>query len=466
MYIFSWLALSKLFGTQCRKGILRILLTQSVIFSLFQIGAIFIPTAHKFFYLDYLYLPFLFRLHWLVGVFFAIPMVLFDIYFSLDSANGLSLGALLGLIREIPHAGVWGYQLAAAGVSLFVILVAFVAWQYSQVDCKAAGVVFLALAVIYVPVKRMAKWPIMSTGLTAPVFYAVFWQDTFFFDRLNPGNMQFTALPERSWLAQNIHGEEKILSVLFESYGIDDTRPQINQYLSDTLRRALPGRQIETSVVGYQGSTVNGELRELCSVHTAGVMLDAVPAEYPCLPRIFAQAGYQTVGFHNNKGGFYDRLRWYPNVGLAHFVDKKAMLDKGYETSQFAFSAIADKDMATEISAWLKKNRKIFAHWITLDSHGPYNKILAPEVADCPRLGITEKAQCNYINMLQSTFAAIIDIARQNPDVKIVISGDHAPHFESVANPLEGKRLNTLYNHQQVPAIVIDRLQDSGFGGQ
>ena len=454
--VFSQRVPRRLFDTTCCHDICRILLTQTVIFLLFWIGSVFSPSQHSFFYLDYFYLPFVFRIHGLLGIATTIVMVLFDIYFSIDSANGLSFIALLGLIREIPHAGVWGYQLGAIAFGLFALVVFFVARQYRKVGVKAAAIMFVAMAIIYYPVKKMTTWPILSVGLTGPIFYAVILQDTFFFERLNPGNMRFVPLDEPSWLARAVKGTPKVLSVVFESYGIDKSKPQINQYFEEELRKALPKRKVYAAVVSYSGSTVNGELRELCSVHTEGVMLDSVPKEYICLPKTLAQQGYKTVAFHNNKGGFYDRLRWYPNIGFSTFIDRNMMLKKGYTPSQYAFGGIADKDMAKEISRWIAGHKKIFAHWTTLDSHGPYTKVLVPEVIDCKKLGVTESAECNYVNTLQSTFAAILFIAQQHPDLKIVISGDHAPHFESVSQPLVGKRLNALFDHHHVPALVVE----------
>jgi hypothetical protein len=448
----------RLFDTTCRQGIYRILLTQAIIFLLFWMGSVFAPSQHKFFYLDYLYLPFLFRMHWLLGMFATIPMVLFDFYFSIDSANGLSFIALLGLIREIPEAGIWGYQLSAVALVFFISMLIFVARQYSKVSVKASAVMLAVLAIIYYPAKKLTTWPIISVGLTGPVFYAVVLQDTFFFTRLDPRHMHFTPLDAPSWLAKMGKDAPKILSIVFESYGINKSRPQMNQYFEQALHQALPQQKIYSGVTAYAGSTVNGELRELCSVRTLGVMLNSVPEEYVCLPKKLAQEGYTTVAFHNNTGGFYDRLRWYPNIGFATFIDRNAMLGKGYKPSQYAFGGIADKDMAKEISSWLATHKKILAHWITLDSHGPYNKALAPEVIDCKKLGITEAAECNYVNSLQSTFAAIIFIAKQHPDLKIVISGDHAPHFESVSQPLAGKRLNALFDQQHVPALVIEPM--------
>jgi hypothetical protein len=457
--VFSQFTLRRLFDTTCRKGIYHILFTQAVIFLLFWLGSFFAPSQHKFFYLDYLYLPFLFRIHWLLGTVATVPMVLFDFYFSIDSANGLSFTALLGLIREIPHAGAWGYQLGAIALVLFALVSIFVARQYRKVGLKAATIVFVVMAVIYYPAKKMTTWPILSVGLTGPIFYALILQDTFFFERLNPGNMHFTPLAQPSWLTKAIKGEPKILSIVFESYGIDKSKPQINQYFEKEIRKALPKREVYSGVIPYSGSTVNGELRELCSVRTDGVMLDSVPKEHVCLPQKLARQGYTTVAFHNNKGGFYDRLRWYPSIGFATFIDRNIMLEKGYAPSQYAFGGIADKEMAEEISRWLANHKKIFAHWITLDSHGPYSKALAPAVTDCKKLAITEAAQCNYVNTLQNTFAAIIFIAKQHPDVKIVVSGDHAPHFESVSQPLIGKRLNALFDHQNVPALVIEPIK-------
>jgi phosphoglycerol transferase MdoB-like AlkP superfamily enzyme len=137
-------------------------------------------------------------------------------------------------------------------------------------------------------------------------------------------------------------------------------------------------------------------------------------------------------------------------------VDLAVMQKKGYQASNYAFRGIADQDMAVEINQWLTQHHKIFAHWITLNSHGPYHQSVAPETIPCLKLGIHEVMECNYVNTLQSTFNAIIFIAKKHPDVKIVISGDHAPHFESLSQPLAGQRINAFFDHQQVPALMIE----------
>lgn len=440
----------------CRDGIYRVLFTQSVLFFLFWLASFFAPIQHQFFYLDYLYLPFLFRLHWLAGAIATIPLVLFNFYFSMDSTNGLSLVALVALVREIPDAGSWAYQLALFTIALFAVIMWFVARQYQRVSLKAASLLLFGLAIVYYPAKKMLPtWPILSTGLTSPVLHWILFKDTFFFERLNPRHMVFSPLKAPSLLAKSLDGSPQILSILFESYGIDKARPQINDYFVTKLRNTLPKRRIDTFVEAYSGSTVNGELRELCSVKTEGVMLDAVPKMYPCIPEKLRKENYITVAFHNNKAGFYDRAQWYPNIGFSTFIDRTAMLNKGYLPSPYAFGGISDRDMAKEIAEWLKIHPRIFAHWITLDSHNPYNKALAPKVVNCRALQISDAMECHYVNQLESTFSAILFIAQAHPHLKIIISGDHAPHFESLEQPLVGKRLNASFDHQHVPGLVI-----------
>lgn len=454
--VLAFFSLSRWFDHTGREGIYRVLFTQSVLFLLFWLASFLAPIQHQFFYIDYLYLPFLFRIHWLVGAIATIPMVLFNFYFSMDSTNGLSLVALVGLIREIPDAGSWAYQLALFTIALFAGIVWFVARQYQKVSLKAAGVLLCILAIAYYPVKKISpKWPILSIGLTSPILHWVLFKDAFFFERLNPRHMIFSPLKEPSLLEKSIDGSPQVLSILFESYGINKLRPQINDYFVKKLRDALPNRRIDTSVLAYSGSTVNGELRELCSVKTEGVMLDSVPKMYLCIPEKLRQEGYVTAAFHNNKAGFYDRAQWYPNIGFSTFIDRTEMLNKGYLPSSYAFGGISDWDMAKEIAGWLKTHPRIFAHWITLDSHNPYNKALANKVVDCQALQIKDEMECNYVNQLDSTFSAILFIAKAHPHVKMVISGDHAPHFESLEQPLVGKRLNASFDHQHVPGLVI-----------
>ena len=62
--------------------------------------------------------------------------------------------------------------------------------------------------------------------------------------------------------------------------------------------------------------------------------------------------------------------------------------------------------------------------------------------------------------MLQSTFAAMVYIAQQHADLKMIISGDHALHLESDSQPLVGKRLNTFFDQQNVIAWVINSMQN------
>ncbi len=189
---------------------------------------------------------------------------------------------------------------------------------------------------------------------------------------------------------------------------------------------------VHSGTVRFTGSTVAGEMRELCRLRTGMFISSATLAgRSPCLPAQYRDAGYDTAAFHGFRSTMFQRAQWYPLLGFTRTTFLADMAD--LPACDGAFYGACDRAVAHTLQQRLQAHaagafRPQFLYWMTLNSHLPVNQAQAP-AGECPiTAGSAVCAQLLYVqDVLRSVRAIALDpkIGR----TAIVIVGDHAPPF-------------------------------------
>jgi len=271
----------------------------------------------------------------------------------------------------------------------------------------------------------------------------------------------------RDLLAQNRHPlPSRILVVVVESWGqpistnLQDiiTKP----FFSEAIRSRYLVRRGE---VPFAGSTVSGEIRELCGqLITSPSQVDAV-SKQNCLPKLLKSLGYETTALHGFSRYMFGRHSWYPLLGFDRMLFADDLQAAGY-TSRcgHVFRGSCDSDIAAYVQQLLKKKpvagRGIsenpqFVYWLTLNTHLPVSRDTTIEQKiDCAAMIAPidredHEEHCRLSKLLLGTLGLVADIAEKTEeDLQVIVVGDHAP-------PFVFKRDRELYKPGVVPFVEL-----------
>lgn len=257
-----------------------------------------------------------------------------------------------------------------------------------------------------------------------------------------------------------------IVMVVVESMGLY-LEPAANILQMSALNEpALAERYLlESGTVPYQGSTVPGELRELCRIQVSVTHPD--PAILPtseCLPARLSVHGYQSLAVHGFTGSFFDRRDWYPALGFdqvlfIHDVDRTL----GHASRcGVSFPGACDTEIADFLGGRLRNNPPplSFTYWLTLNAHLPvYAPPKEQSLLDCRHSNTTQDAaQCHLMKQHDVVLRSLIRNATHidMPRTAFIIVGDHTPPFLS-------NRARGLFDGQRVPYFILWPRSDRAF---
>lgn len=250
-----------------------------------------------------------------------------------------------------------------------------------------------------------------------------FHKETFFEDWKSPTATEIFLNKELS----------KSALIIIESWGI----PINNEEIEDQLQPIKQSKKIKLSHIEetvYSGSTVEAELRELCGVRPSDYQFREIPDYVQCIPKSLSEKGFKTIAIHAGKGDFYNRDKWYPSAGFQEifFYSKE---EKKYRKC-YSWPGFCDIDIIPFFFEKIKSENKIFAYWLTLNSHMPY---------DARDLKIMRRSDCNAINidsqsprcinhlLIKEFLGELAEYIKENSEelkgLEIIITGDHKPPF-------------------------------------
>lgn len=224
----------------------------------------------------------------------------------------------------------------------------------------------------------------------------------------------------------------RLLLVVSESWGVP-VNPDIQEALLSPLN-AVPRTRLEFGTIIASGTTLDGELRELCMLQSNSYDLaDLKQGFEPCLANRLKARGYSAVAMHGATGMMYDRRHWYPRAGF-----QKAIFfeDNIWPRRCFSFPGACDLDMLAEIEVFFADPGSKFFYWLTLNSHAPYDRRdIMKENFDCKAFAIpTNSETCRNLLLQAQLFSGLAYLLSMDSmaNVDIIIVGDHAPVLMNV----------------------------------
>lgn len=231
-----------------------------------------------------------------------------------------------------------------------------------------------------------------------------------------------------------------IALVLVESWGwFNDAR------VNALLEAPLIGSEIKkrytvvTGSVPFRGSTVPGELRELCGLSRGfRVAAGATSNLSGCLPWKLRSLGFQAVAIHGFQRQMFNRDLWYPKLGFEREIFLEDMpRNAGYRYCGTQFIGVCDSDVARVMRRELldtspDKDRKKLVYWLTLATHLELDDPQSRSNAHCiPSLQGSAADVCALAEGLRSVLGEVAKIAADQslPNTRFIIVGDHAPPF-------------------------------------
>jgi len=183
---------------------------------------------------------------------------------------------------------------------------------------------------------------------------------------------------------------------------------------------------------------------------------------FEAMPKLLAEAGYETLALHGDRPGFWNRQAIYPKLGFNKFISKNEL-----DASEIIGIGISDESFLKQSASILKETKQPFyAFLITLTSHYPYDW---PEMLSAAKLNTGQYKDTllgNYLVSMKyfdTQFGKFIKTLERDGLLEnslIVVYGDHTaiPRWD-MANlqKLLKKDLKSSTNwcrEQTVPLII------------
>lgn len=219
---------------------------------------------------------------------------------------------------------------------------------------------------------------------------------------------------------------QHVLYILVESLGLARdavVQDEVDRLLSS--QQVLEKYRVEKGGRAFSGSTVHGELRDLCNLKLLNLFFDTVPGR--CLPQRLAESGYKTRAFHGNDARFYRRNLWYPWIGFQSVSDIRTLSANGHSYCGGLWNGYCDLDLLEQLPA--TGAHPHFDYVLTLNTHSP----IEPMTRGDGRLQKCESRElpevCSHLSNLARVLRSIEALLLKRRDTVVIVSGDHAPRF-------------------------------------
>lgn len=223
--------------------------------------------------------------------------------------------------------------------------------------------------------------------------------------------------------------------IVVEALGVPVDTDAVRQFRADWLRPEWQQRyDVRHGKVRFFGSTTNAALRELCLAYRDVADFDFARAN--CLPRRYAEAGYQTIGIHAFEAGFFERSTWWPELGFKEMAFGPELMRQGARQCGGMWPGACDVDIAGIIGQRLKAaKRPQLIYWVTLNSHLPVLDGATPGLGGCAEgtapLADKSLLECQLFLAHHDLAEAISKLVTDPrlPPTDFLIVGDHMPPF-------------------------------------
>jgi hypothetical protein len=237
-------------------------------------------------------------------------------------------------------------------------------------------------------------------------------------------------------LALAWRGKGDVLVISAESLGVFRDAAAQASFQRD-IAKALGVGNVRFAAETSNGVTIDGELRVLCRTGLGNVDSSIAKARATCLPSLFADAGYTTLGAHAYFGDFYKRTQRYPSLGFQHTRFLREHQDR---RCSGAFESGCDEDVLRDLLAAPDTGGKgRFLYQMTIETH-------LPEPACAGATGPLDAYRCRHLIYFGKLGQALRKVDRPT---RVVVVGDHPP-------PFPGKDLRGAFRPHQVTLLSFD----------
>lgn len=239
----------------------------------------------------------------------------------------------------------------------------------------------------------------------------------------------------------------KVVLMLVESWG--ESAVSLRQIANGLREHRI--EIVEAGFSDYQGATLQGEFRELCSQNIplrGDLLLSDLKSE--CAPAYFARKGYRVVGMHGFKKEFYSRDLIWKKLGTQerYFYDSLKELERCFGP----FTGVCDNDLIRHGTRLVSGAEKTFLYLLTLSSHEPLpSQLVPPDTRYFANIDTVTSTQVVTRNAITSLVAALDNESHGQCTVAYVV-GDHQPPSAVAAG---------LFEPSKVPFLVMSFHCDS-----
>jgi hypothetical protein len=215
----------------------------------------------------------------------------------------------------------------------------------------------------------------------------------------------------------------KIILMVVESWG--ETRPALAR-----VARELRGNGLDVVKAGFtvfQGSTLSGEFRELCSKYI--LPTDGLQDKFSsldCAPALLSRKGYEVWGVHGYDSDFYARKTFWHRFGLLHRVFRDEL--NGLERCAGPFNGVCDDALIKKGIELVDANKGLsFLYLLTLSSHEPLASGMLEKRGD--HFGSIEVAHPTQV-VTRRAISTLVDELKSRKDYPCTLAyvvGDHQP---------------------------------------
>lgn len=246
-----------------------------------------------------------------------------------------------------------------------------------------------------------------------------------------------------------------LVLIMVEALGVPTSPAGSALFAADWDRPAWRARyKVKTGAVPYFGSTLGGEMRELCGVWSRNQLDDLSHAD--CLPARYLRAGYETTAVHAFAGSMFDRSAWWSEAGFQHRLFRSELYAAGARLCGGVFPGVCDTDVPQQITARLERaTRPQLVYWLTLNSHLPVIEEASLGTANCAYGGAALRAESDMLCPLFQVHHRLADaITRMALDPRLpptdfLIVGDHMPPFFQ-------RDARSRFDGNHVPFILLE----------
>ncbi len=248
--------------------------------------------------------------------------------------------------------------------------------------------------------------------------------------------------------SDNIGDSSRVLMIVVESFGVvNDLDNMFKVYPSLKNLSGLSKNKKDSFIfIPFQGSTISGEVREICKV-----LLYAPDPKFlrnfeKCIPNKLKTRGYATYSVNAWSKGMYNADTWYNKAGIDNrfFLEDLPNLGRSY-----AYPAGRDINVLPKIAEILSKEKeRVFIYHLPGNSHFPYDKRDGAESNfQCP--DDFNEELCDFSRVHDVYFSHLYNFLKDQNNLKVIIVGDHAPPFRKKVN-------RDYFNSSFVPSLVIE----------